>query len=323
MKRILSFTIAAACIFLLLAMCGSVYASDTPTIKLSGASAAQGDEVEITVSIENNTKGFFMLEMNISFDKEALEFIGCETKLPDGINSLPDKQANDKGKLPIIYLNKIGEGANMSLQNVEGDRELFVLTFKVKEQTSAGIYDLALEVTNAMYIGDKETPALEVNTENGAISVAATVSGRIFGFLDASAPITVSLYSDEILYTSATVYSNTAAYSFNAIKPGEYTLIISKDNHISRKITVVVGEEDVVMSDVTLDLYGDVNKDRVIDGEDLEILSRYLAKWANYSLDLTAADVNVDGVVNNLDRAILARYLDSAWADYNSLPYNP
>ena len=84
------------------------------------------------------------------------------------------------------------------------------------------------------------------------------------------------------------------------------------------KFEVVNGTYDI--SDV---LVGDVNNDgrvNMLDGIDL---SRYLAKWSEYTSDkinLAAADVNDDGRVNMLDGIDLSRYL-AKWSDYPELPH--
>lgn len=66
---------------------------------------------------------------------------------------------------------------------------------------------------------------------------------------------------------------------------------------------------------------GDIDDDGVINEEDLELLTKYLAHWDGYgvdSLNLDAADFNDDGKVNTVDRIILARHL-AGWQGYETL----
>jgi len=70
-------------------------------------------------------------------------------------------------------------------------------------------------------------------------------------------------------------------------------------------------------------LVGDVNGDGKVNTLDRVVLTRYIAKWAEYTADdicIEAADVNSDGKVNTLDRVILTRYI-AKWNGYTELPY--
>ena len=83
-----------------------------------------------------------------------------------------------------------------------------------------------------------------------------------------------------------------------------------------------------LLVDIDEPKYGDVNGDNEVTGKDRIILSRYLAKWADYGEDKTDAnykvvkdnaDVNKDGQLTGKDRIILSRHL-AKWADYQTLP---
>lgn len=58
-------------------------------------------------------------------------------------------------------------------------------------------------------------------------------------------------------------------------------------------------------------LYGDVNLDGKVNGADIILLSRYLARWnlSFSSNQLHAMDVNADGSINGADIILFARYL--------------
>ena len=87
--------------------------------------------------------------------------------------------------------------------------------------------------------------------------------------------------------------------------------------YLGHKTTLIVNVVEQLI------IFGDVNNDGKINGEDRLILTRTLAGWEEYpieSIDMEAADVNQDGKVNTLDRRILSRYL-AGWAGYETLPY--
>ena len=54
---------------------------------------------------------------------------------------------------------------------------------------------------------------------------------------------------------------------------------------------------------------GDVNGDGAVNGKDVTMLSRTLARWVGYTVETAKADVNGDGAVNSKDVTVLKRYL--------------
>ncbi|MBQ9472143.1 MAG: hypothetical protein IJU73_03250, partial [Ruminococcus sp.] len=64
-------------------------------------------------------------------------------------------------------------------------------------------------------------------------------------------------------------------YSIEAVPAGEYTLTVSKDNHITREYTVTVTDADVTQ-DVKLCPKGDVNGDGETDIMDCSLAQRYI-----------------------------------------------
>ena len=57
-------------------------------------------------------------------------------------------------------------------------------------------------------------------------------------------------------------------------------------------------------------LMGDVNNDGIISNLDVTALTRYLANWAGYTIDVDAADIDKDGEITSYDRLTITRYLD-------------
>ncbi len=55
-------------------------------------------------------------------------------------------------------------------------------------------------------------------------------------------------------------------------------------------------------------LYGDVNRDTLVDGRDATLLLQYLTGW-DVLIDMVNADVNVDGEVDGKDATLLLQYL--------------
>ena len=114
---------------------------------------------------------------------------------------------------------------------------------------------------------------------------------------------------------------DTAAGSSGRFTVGQSVLGADGKYEVKDACTGAVTSEKYGADDVKK---GDINGDGKVNAQDRVILSRYLAKWSEYSNAIVAgertwdaADVNGDGKVNAQDRVILSRYL-AKWSEYNS-----
>ena len=136
-------------------------------------------------------------------------------------------------------------------------------------------------------------------TEGEALT-GFTVSGTVTSFGSEDDVVTVELFDSEgNLVASTTVSGNSAAYSIADIKPGTYTLTISKDDHVTRSYKVTVVEENVAL-DVMIVLLGDVNADGKISLVDCNMVYNHINGTALITDEyaLLCADVNADGVID-------------------------
>ncbi len=135
-----------------------------------------------------------------------------------------------------------------------------------------------------------------------------SLSGTIRSFALDDEPITVSLCLPRSTepFRTVTVTGRNAEYSLDNIQNGEYTLIISKRNHLpySKKVRVL-GKSSF---DVKLEVFGDVNNDDSVDELDSVLLSRFLAGW-NVNVDMIKADLNLSMSVTESDAVMLGRFL--------------
>lgn len=102
------------------------------------------------------------------------------------------------------------------------------------------------------------------------------------------------------LYNSKDSYQNITNYTLEGFSSAEKG---------DKKITVRYGSYSTEFTVSVVPYTGNVNKDRVVDDIDVMLLTRYLAKWDDISINLATADVNNDGFVDDLDIMILTRYL--------------
>lgn len=102
-----------------------------------------------------------------------------------------------------------------------------------------------------------------------------------------------------------------ADFSFVPQATGDYVLVFTADDGQT------AGNSTYTLTLTVVDtVIGDVNSDGAVNAKDAAVLKRYIAKWANLTIDLTAADVNADGDINGKDTATLKRYI-AKWAGVN------
>ena len=148
-----------------------------------------------------------------------------------------------------------------------------------------------------------------------------TVSGTITSYGDAGENVTVTLtkqdettpaFTDTVTGASGSVpYSQN--YSFSAVPAGDYTLKVEKKGHApwTEKITV---DSAAIAKDVTVYLWGDVNRDGKVTAADAQEIQRNAAKLSsaydtepNKSYWILRADVNRDGKVTAADAQEIQR----------------
>ena len=133
-------------------------------------------------------------------------------------------------------------------------------------------------------------------------AAGAAVSGSIT--TGATGNTTVELLLNGTVACTATVSGKTGNYSFSDLLPGDYTLRVSKANHVTREYAITVGSYDVTQN-VNIHLIGDINGDgRVNVGDVAKIYAH--AKKTTYLTDayeIACADVTGDNRINVGDAA--------------------
>ena len=99
------------------------------------------------------------------------------------------------------------------------------------------------------------------------------VSGTITSYGDANETVTVTLtkQGETALVFTDTLTGNSAAYSFETVPTGEYTLKVEKKGHAPFTKEITVGDSNVT-EDVTVYLCGDVTMDGEVDVDDVYLL---------------------------------------------------
>lgn len=221
------------------------------------------------------------------------------------ILTIDNKGTADTGPLTITV-----EGADPGAFTVSPDKISNIAasgsamsTVRPAKGLAAGTYTATLKIS-----GDNvNTLRRNVEFTVKDPSASATVGGTIKSYGSASEAVTVTLLqgTSEVATKTLTGASGSVPYSqnysFPAVPAGTYTLKVAKKGHApwTEEITV---DSTAIAKDVTVYLWGDVNRDGKVNNTD--------ALWVRQSsaggrvLDAyqkILADLNRDGKVNNTD----------------------
>ncbi len=127
-----------------------------------------------------------------------------------------------------------------------------------------------------------------------------TIRGTITSFLDEFDHVTVDLLkSDGEDFKS--FESSGGEYELEDVQPGEYTMTVYKNNHVTREYAITVTDSDVVQ-DVKIHPIGDVNGDGKITTVDFgKANSHARGKGDLVDYEFKCADVNNDGKITTAD----------------------
>ncbi len=160
-----------------------------------------------------------------------------------------------------------------------------------------------------------------------------TVSGTVKSYGSASEAVTVTLLQGTSVIGSPQVLTGASGsvpysqnYSFPAVPAGTYTLKVEKKGHApwTEEITVAT---TAIAKDVTVYLWGDVNRDGEVTAADAQEIQRNAAKLSsaydtepNKSYWILRADVTRDGEVTAADAQEIQRNAAKLSSAIDSLP---
>ena len=120
------------------------------------------------------------------------------------------------------------------------------------------------------------------NIELPVKAKGVSVSGTVKSYGSDSDDVTVTLLQGTSVIGSPQVLTGASGsapysqnYSFDTVAAGTFTLKVEKKGHAPFTKEIIVGESNVT-ENVTVYLIGDVNKDGVINGQDLQRLYEHL-----------------------------------------------
>ena len=276
------------------------------SLALSANKVKVGDTFTATLSNKGMTVSSFIAQLE--FDKEMLavtkiEQLGGFAKLAadatiDPVLSTPD-EANDRSL--------VGVGFVRGSDKTHEAGKFLQVTFQAK---AAGSTAISLYEDSAGADGYTGDISGGVVTVEAAAVTGVTVSGTVKSYGSETENVTVTLTPENGTPMTTVVTGNSAAYKFENVSAGTYTLKVEKANHVAREYKVTVSG-DAVQQDAKVCLRGDVNMDGAVDIGDHQTLFEHL-QGINLITDeyqLKTANVNQDNAVDIGDHQTLFEHL--------------
>lgn len=154
-----------------------------------------------------------------------------------------------------------------------------------------------------------------------------TVSGMIRSYGSASESITVTLIPIGGSPLVKSVSGSSVDYSFTGVSAGNYTLKVEKKGHAPWTESITVSNQNIYGKDVTVYLWGDVNRDGDVTAADAQEIQRKAAGLSSvFSTDpntaycISRADVNNDNRITAADAQEIQRKAAGLSSTIDSLP---
>ena len=154
-----------------------------------------------------------------------------------------------------------------------------------------------------------------------------TVSGTIRSYGSASESITVTLVPIGGSPLVKSVTGSSVTYSFTGVSAGNYTLKVEKKGHAPWTESITVSNQNIYGKDVTVYLWGDVNRDGDVTAADAQEIQRKAAGLSSvFSTDpntaycVSRADVNNDNKITAADAQEIQRKAAGLSSTIDSLP---
>lgn len=266
------------------------------SLALSANKVKVGDT--FTATLSNKKMSIISFISQIRFNKDVLEVVSITesegyTNLASGaktavITTVAD--ANDRGV--------VGISVAKTEETTYPVKDIVTVTFKAKA-AGDGWFEL-VESTDGTDGCESDISGGTVTVEAAAVT-GVTVSGTVKSYGGETENVTVTLTPENGTPMTTVVTGNSAAYKFENISAGTYTLKVEKKGHAPWTESITVGDGNVT-KDVTVYLWGDVNRDGKVNGTDALWIRQSSA--GGRTLDAyqkVLADLNRDGKVNGTD----------------------
>lgn len=268
------------------------------SLALSKRNVKVGDTFTATLSNKGMTVSSFIAQLE--FDKEMLavtkiEQLGGFAKLAAGatidpVLSTPD-EANDRSL--------VGVGFVRGSDKTHEAGKFLQVTFQAKAAGSTAISLYEDSAGADGYTGDISGGTVMVEA---AAVTGVTVSGTVKSYGGETENVTVTLTPENGTPMTTVVTGNSAAYKFENVPAGTYTLKVMKKGHAPWDEMVTVTDSDITSKNITVYLFGDVSKDGKVNTTDINLIRlSILGRKTFDSYESKLANVNKDTTINTTD----------------------
>lgn len=272
------------------------------SLTLSKSNVKVGDTFTATLSNKGMTVSSFIAQLE--FDNKMLtvtkiEQLGGFAKLAAGatidpVLSTPD-EANDRSL--------VGVGFVRGSDKTHEAGEFLRVTFQAKATGSTAISLYEDSVGADGYIGDISGGTVTVEA---AAVTGVTVSGTVKSYGGETENVTVMLTPENGTPMTTVVTGNSAAYKFENVSAGTYTLKVEKANHVAREYKVTVSG-DAVQQDAKVCLKGDLTGDGKVNTADVGRLYAHVRGTRLLTDDYALSCGNVAGTDATINTADVGR----------------
>lgn len=287
----------------------STVAGATVTVKPESARpqpnlslALSADKVKVgdtfTATLSNKKMSIISFISQIRFNKDVLEVVSITEN--EGYTNLASG-AVVKVKPTVDEANTNGV-VGMSIVNTAESwypaKDIVTVTFKAKA-AGDGWFELYESTDGADgYLGDNSGGTVTVEA---AAVTGVTVSGTVKSYGGETENVTVTLTPENGTPMTTVVTGNSAAYKFENVSAGTYTLKVEKKGHAPWTESITVGSE-AVTQDVKICLLGDINADGRLTLADYGKVLQHVKKVSLLTdYEFACADINKDGKLTLVD----------------------
>lgn len=272
------------------------------SLALSTDKVKVGDTFTATLSNKGMTVSSFIAQLE--FDNKMLtvtkiEQLGGFAKLTAGatidpVLSTPD-EANDRSL--------VGVGFVRGSDKTHEAGKFLRVTFQAKAagNTAISLYEDSVGADG--YRGDAKSGTVTVEA---AAVTGVTVSGTVKSYGGETENVTVTLTPENGTPMTTVVTGNSAAYKFENVSAGTYTLKVEKTNHVAREYKVTVSG-DAVQQDAKVCLKGDLTGDGKVNTADVGRLYAHVRGTRLLTDDYALSCGNVAGTDATINTADVGR----------------
>lgn len=280
---------------------GSAQPQPNLSLALSTGKVKVGDT--FTATLSNKKMSIISFISQIRFNKDVLEVVNITesegyTNLASGaktavITTVAD--ANDRGV--------VGISVAKTEETTYPVKDIVTVTFKAKVAGEGWFkVDESTDGTNG-YLGDNSGGAVTVEA---AAVTGVTVSGTVKSYGGETENVTVTLTPENGTPMTTVVTGNSAAYKFENVSAGTYTLKVEKANHVAREYKVTVSG-DAVQQDAKVCLKGDLTGDGKVNTADVGRLYAHVRGTRLLTDDYALSCGNVAGTDATINTADVGR----------------